>query len=182
MYNDVFKSLNESVKRRNSPSDFLPVDKENLKDVIHRGYLKKSAYPIKYDIIPDGKTKNSGKHIYSFRSGGASGFLEIDHNYAPQKSGHETKSKVHFELEGKPPEEDIQIYRSFIVPAMMHHMQSHSPDIVEFSDSVMHSDDLIRRFGNTFETEGKENSKTVKKKLDPKILRVISHFKNLNKK
>ena len=102
MYNDVFKSLNESIKKRNSPADFLPVDEKDLKDVIHRGYLKKSAYPIKWDIVPDGKTKNSGKHIYSFRSGGASGILEIEHKYAPQNSGHETRSRVHFELNGKP--------------------------------------------------------------------------------
>jgi hypothetical protein len=182
MINDVFKSLHESIKKRNSPSDFLPTDKENLKDIIHRGYLKKSAYPIKYDIIPDGKTKNTGKHIYSFKSGGSSGFLEIDHKYSPQQSGHETRSKVHFELEGKPPEDDIQIYRSFIVPAMMHHMQSHSPDIVDFSDSVIHHDDIIRRIGAKFESDTKNNSRTIKKKIDPKILRVISHFKTLNKK
>ena len=181
MYNDVFKSLNESIKKRNSPADFLPVDKKDLKDVIHRGYLKKSAYPIKWDIVPDGKTKNSGKHIYSFRSGGASGILEIEHEYAPQNSGHETRSKVHFELNGKPPEEDIQIYRSFIVPSLMHHMKSHNPDIVDFSDSVMHPDDLIRRLGNKFEIN--KNGKSAKKKVDPKILRVISHIKkHINKK
>lgn len=180
MIKDIFKSLNESIKKRNSPSDFLPVEKDNLKDVIHRGYLRKSAYPIKYDIIPDGKTKNSGKHIYSFRSGGASGILEIDHKYAPQNSGHETRSRVHFELNGKPPEEDIQIYRSFILPSLTHHMESHNPDIVDFSDSVMHSDDLIRRLGDKFEID--KSGRTAKKKVDPKILRVISHFKKSNKK
>jgi hypothetical protein len=176
MYNDVFKSLNESVKKRNSTSDFLPTGKENLKDVIHRGYLRRSAYPIRYDMIPDGTTKNSGKHVYSFRSGGSSGFLEIDHSYAPQQSGHETKSKIRFELEGKPPEEDIQVYRSFILPSFMHHMQSHSPDMISFDDSVDGHDDLVRRLGDKFEPVG-ENSRNFRKKVDPKILRIISHFK-----
>jgi hypothetical protein len=54
-------------------------------------------------------------------------------------------------------------------------------DIVDFSDSVMHSDDLIRRLGNKFEIN--KNGKSAKKKVDPKILRVISHIKkHINKK
>jgi hypothetical protein len=175
MFDEIFKSLNESVKKRNSPSDFLPADRENLKDVIHRGYLRRSAYPIKYDIVPDGKTKNSGKHIYSFRSGGASGILEIDHSYAPQQSGHETRSKIHFELNGKPPEDDIQIYRSFIIPSVSHHMESSNPDIIDFSDSVMNYDDLIRRFGSNFEMD--KNGKTARRKMDQKILRLMSMMK-----
>lgn len=175
MVNEVFQSLHESVKRRNKAEDFLP-NPSHVGKVIHRGYLNRSIYPIKYDIIPDGKTKNTGKHIYNFKSGGASGFLEIDHKYSPMETGHETKSSVHFELEGTPPEEEIQVYRSFIVPSFLHHIESHKPDIVLFNDSVINMDDLIRRLGKGFETDP-SNSMVARRIMDPKILRLINHFK-----
>lgn len=181
MYNDVFKSLNESVKKRNSPSDFVPVKSDKLKEVIHRGYIRSTGIPIKYDIIPDGKSGNSGKHIYHFKNGQTSGILEIDHKYAPMNSGHETRSKIHFELTGgqitETFNEMIEVFRSIIVPSFMHHVKSHKPDIIEFSDSVPHSDDLLRRLGSGFEISGK----TAKRKIDPKITRMITHIRNINK-
>lgn len=175
MINEIFQSIHESVKKRNKPEDFLPHDYSG-KDVIHRGYLNRSIYPIRYDIIPDGKTKNTGKHIYNFKSGGASGFLEIDHRYEPMSTGHETRSSVHFELEGKPPEEEIQVYRSFIIPSFLHHIESHEPDVISFSNSVINIDDLIRRLGKKFELD-QNNPKITKKVMDPKILRLIKALK-----
>jgi len=180
MYNDVFQSLHESVKKRNKPEDFLPHDYSG-RDVIHRGYLNRSIYPIKYDIIPDGKTKNTGKHIYNFKSGGASGILEIDHTYQPMKTGHETQSSIHFELEGRPPEDDIQVYRSFIIPAFTHHMESLSPDIIKFMKDFDGADDLIRRLGEKFETKATNSELIAMKKMDPKFSRIFSHImKTLN--
>jgi hypothetical protein len=174
MINNVFQSVHEAVKKRNNPEDFLP--QNSSKDIIHRGYLKKSSYPIKYDLLPDGKTKNTGKHVYSFKQGNFSGILEIDHTYSPLISGHETRSKIHFEINNKSPEEEIQIYRSFIVPSFMHHIESHRPDIINFNDSVINSDDLVRRLGNSFESiPGKSIS--AKRKLDPKISRIFAHIK-----
>jgi len=175
MINEIFQSIHESVKKRNKPEDFLPNDYSG-RDVIHRGYLNRSIYPIKYDIIPDGKTKNTGKHIYNFKSGGAFGVLEIDHKYQPMKTGHETKSLVHFELEGRPPEDVIQVYRSFVVPSFLHHLDSHRPDIISFSDSVINIDDLIRRAGTKFELDPSSSS-MIRRLIDPKILRLIKHFK-----
>lgn len=174
MINHVFQSLHEAVKKRNNPEDFLP---QNLtRDVIHRGYLRKTSYPIKYDLIPDGKTKNTGKHIYSFKNGNSYGFLEIDHKYSPTMSGHETKSNIHFEMEGKSPMEKIDIYRSFIVPSFLHHTSSHDPDIINFKDTVINTDDLVRRLGSKFETVN-GSSLTARKKLDPKISRIFGHIK-----
>lgn len=176
MINDIFQSLHEAVKKRNTPQDFVPFDINKTKGIIHRGYLKRSIYPIRYDMIPDGKTKNTGKHIYNFKSGGAAGFMEIDHRYDPLPSGHETQSTIHFELEGKPPEEDLQIFRSFIVPSFMHHIESHGPDIVKFTDGVADAEDLMRRLGSSFTID----NNTAKRNIDPKILRIISHFKGDN--
>lgn len=176
MINTVFQSLHEAVKKRNNPEDFLPIDINNSKDFIHRGYLKRSIYPIRLGIIPDGKTKNTGKHVYNFRSGGASGFMEIDFKYEPAPSGHETKSTVHFELEGKPPEDDIQIYRSFIVPSFMHHIQSCEPDIIKFTDGISDSEDLVRRLGSAFSIDNIGSSLVAKRNIDPKIIRVIKHI------
>lgn len=183
MYDDVFKSLNESVRKRNKPEDFLPHDTEG-RDVIHRGYLKRSTYPIRYDMIPDGKTKNTGKHIYNFKNGDASGFMEIDHKYSPSLSGHETVSKINFEIEGKPEDQEIQIYRSFIVPSIMHHVESHKPDIIHFLPSVVNSEDLFRRLGSSFEMLKTDDNKLVaKRKVDPKISRIFTHIKkSLNNK
>lgn len=176
MINTVFQSLHEAVKKRNKPEDFAPLEINPGKDVIHRGWLKKSIYPIRISMIPDGKTKNTGKHVYNFKSGGASGFMEIDHNYEPLSSGHETKSTVHFELEGRPPEDDLQIYRSFIVPSFMHHVQSCAPDIIKFTDGISGAEDLIRRLGSNFSIDNKGSSLVAKKNIDPKIIRLINHL------
>lgn len=178
MINEIFQSLHEAVKKRNKPEDFAPLEINPGKDVIHRGWLKKSIYPIRYDMIPNGKTNNTGKHIYNFKSGGAAGFMEIDHEYRPLPSGHETHSTINFELEGRPPEEDIQIYRSFILPSFMHHINSHRPDIINFTSGVMNADDLIRRMGSEFVIDNTGSSLSVKRVIDPKIIRLISHLKN----
>jgi hypothetical protein len=176
MYNDVFKSLNESIKRRNTPSDYIPVDVKNIKDVIHRGYLKKSLYPIRYDMIPDGKTQNSGTHIYNFKNGNSKGFLTIDHSYSPSMSGHETKSKIDLELEGIPDEDQIQVFRSFILPSLFHHLDSHRPDVINFSKTIPHLDDIARRINSSFDISDNENNIVAKRKIDPKISRILSHI------
>ena len=178
MINEIFQSLHESVKKRNKPEDFLPLDDASKKDVIHRGYLTKTIYPIKYDMMPTGRTRNTGKHIYHFRSGGASGFLEIDHDYEPSTTGHETQSVVNFELEGKPPEDDLQVYRSFIVPSFLHHVNSVSPDIVKFMNTVDGAEDLIRRLGSDFELSANSDPITAMRKVDPKFSRIYSHIMN----
>lgn len=178
MINTVFQSLHEAVKKRNKPEDFAPLEINPGKDVIHRGWLRSTIYPIRYDMIPDGKTKNTGKHIYSFKSGGAAGFMEIDHAYEPLPTGHETHSTINFELEGRPPEEDIQIYRSFVVPSFMHHIKSHNPDIINFASTFADADDLIRRVGSEFNIDNNGSKLSAKKLIDPKIMRLISHFTN----
>lgn len=179
MINEIFQSLHEAVKKRNRPEDFLPIEDTARKDIIHRGYLTKTIYPIKYDMMPSGKTRNTGKHIYHFKSGGASGFLEIDHDYEPSLSGHETTSVVNFELQGRPPEDDVQIHRSFVVPAFMHHINSLSPDIIKFKETFEGAEDLIRRLGTNFEISGN----VATRKVDPKFGRIYSHImKSINNK
>lgn len=182
MYREVFQSLNESIRKRNSPEAFLP-PKGERRDVIHRGYIKDATFPLRYDFIPDGKgSSNSGIHAYYFNDGSRKGVIQIQHRYAPLISGHETKSKLSFEMfEGKPLD-PIDIHR-MIVPALMHHNKSHIPDIIEFDDSVKESmDDLIFRLGDTFEIGNRKSGKIVRRKLDPKISRVITHInKKLNK-
>ena len=188
MYKPVFQSLNEAIKVRNTPDSFLPMSDVPSKDVIHRGYIRKTGIPIRYDVIPDGKYSNSGKHIYHFKDGNSSGFLEIDHKINPKMDGRETFSSVKFEMSGDPKEIPIDIYRGVIVPAILHREQSHKPDVFDFDSSVVHSDDIIRRLGSKFEfsesstPDGKPRRKA-SRKMDPKVSRILTHIKKrLNKR
>lgn len=186
MFDEIFQSLHESIKRRNTPDSYIPKEIES-RDVIHRGYIKNSPFSLRYDFVPDNKNySHSGKHIYSFADNGNNGIIEISHSYKPTNSGHETNSTVSFEeLNGKSLE-DIQIHR-ILIPALNHHLKSHGPDIVKFGDGIPYPEDLSRRLGSEFESFEKktQNGSTFisKKKLDPKISRVISHIRNkINKK
>ena len=181
IYREVFQSLHESVKKRYSPETFLP-PKSNGREVIHRGYIKDATFPLRYDFIPDGKgTSNSGVHAYYFNDGGRRGVIQIEHRYSPLVSGHETKSKLSFEIFDGGSLEPIDIHR-MLVPALTHHNRSHKPDIIEFDESVKDSaDDLISRLGDVFELGERKNKKIIRRKLDPKISRVVSHIrKKLN--
>lgn len=184
MYGEIFKSIHESVKRRYNADDYMPrMPEEMKKDVIHRGYLRRTQYPIRYDLIPDGKTKNTGKHVYHFNGDKVSGVLEIDHAYSPSTSGHETKSAVNFEVSGMTPENEIEVYRSFLVPAFTHHVDSHNPDIISFKDNIINLDDLTRRTGSKFVQHINGEKMSLKKKVDPKFSRIFSHIrKKLNNK
>lgn len=181
MIEQVFQSLHESIKRRNTPDSYIPKSPE-ARDVIHRGYVKSASFPLRYDFIPDNKgNSNSGRHIYSFADKGINGIIEILHKDKTLNSGHETNSTVSFELTNGNSLKDIDVHR-ILIPAMNHHLRSHSPDIIKFSDGIPFPNDLSRRLGSGFESFEKktENGSTFisKKKLDPKISRVITHIRN----
>lgn len=181
MFENLFQSLHESIKRRNTPDSYIPPKTPSDKDVVHRGYLKSTSYPIRYDYIPDEKTSNSGSHIYSFKDGANSGIVEIVHRYSPKMSGHETISKINFEMNEGKPEEYINLYRGAILPSVLHHIKSHGPDILHFSRSVKYADDILRRIKKDFDMIEKESpdGKIVlgKRKLDPKFSRITSYIK-----
>ena len=177
MYREVFQSLNESIKKRNTPDSFVLGVGDNSKEVIHRGYIKDASFPLKYDFMPDGKGhSNSGTHVYSFKDGNRSGVVEISHRYRPNLSGHETLSTVSFEMNQGDSPEDIEIHRMSI-PALRHHLKSHGPDIINFGDGIPYVDSLIRRMGSDFETFETKGKKIVKRKIDPKVKRIVSHIK-----
>jgi hypothetical protein len=182
MINEIFQSLHESIKKRNTPDSFLPKPIE-AKDVIHRGYIKDATFPLKYDFVPDGKGhENSGTHVYSFKDGKRSGVIEINHKHRPNLSGHETVSTISFEMNDGEKLDDIQIHR-MIMPALSHHMRSHGPDIIKFGDNVPFVDTLIRKLGSDFESFVTKGNKMVKRKIDPKVGRIISNIrKRLNNK
>lgn len=176
MYREVFQSLNESIKKRNTPDSFLP-KQVGGKDVIHRGYIKDATFPLKYDFIPDGKGHaNSGTHVYSFNDSNKSGVIEIKHNYRPNLSGHETVSRISFEMNQGESPEDIQVHR-MLLPVLKHHVKSHGPDIIRFGDNVPFVDTLIRKLGSDFESFETKSNKMVKRKIDPKVSRIISNIK-----
>ena len=180
MFNELFQSLHEAVKKRNTPDSYV-IDGKSENDIIHRGYVRDASFPLRYDFLPDGKgSRNSGTHVYVFNNEGTSGVIEIAHRYSPKESGHETHSKVSFEMNSGRKPKDIDIHRT-ILPAVLHHMKSHSPDIVEFSPSIKFSDDIIRRIGKNFDSYEKTSeegvSRIAKRKLDPRIGRVMSHIK-----
>jgi hypothetical protein len=177
MYREVFQSLNESIKKRNTPDSFILGVGNNSKEVIHRGYIKDASFPLKYDFMPDGKGhSNSGTHVYSFKDGNRSGVVEISHRYRPNLSGHETLSTVSFEMNQGNSPEDIEVHR-MIMPALRHHLKSHGPDIINFGDGVPYVDSLIRRMGSDFETFETKGKKIIKRKIDPKVKRIVSHIK-----
>jgi hypothetical protein len=182
MYSELFQSLNESIKKRNTPDSFIPKKVEG-KDVIHRGYIKDATFPLKYDFVPDNKGhSNSGTHVYSFNNGNQSGIIEINHKHRPNLSGHETISNISFEMNGGEDLEDIHIHR-MIMPALKHHMKSHGPDIVKFGDNVPFVDTLIRKLGSDFESFDTKGNKMVKRKIDPKVKRIINNIrKRINTK
>jgi hypothetical protein len=182
MYNDVFQSLHESVKKRNTPDAFL-VDSPDSIDVIHRGYIKDAAFPIKYDFIPKNKktrSKNEGSHIYSFANEGMNGVVEINHRTNSNiESGHETTSTFSMETPGFP--SDVFLRRT-ILPAVMHHIDSHQPDILKFEKGFKFIPDLLERIdpkGKKFTVTYGENNTTIKRSspIDDKTKRIIDHIK-----
>lgn len=185
MHKEVFQSLHESIRRRNTPEDFLPSMIDG-KDVIHRGYLRNAAFPIRCDFIPDGRGhKNSGTIAYSFKDGDTTGVVEIKHQYSPNMAGHETSSRISYEQTNGENLDPIDIHR-VLIPILNHHMQSINPDILEFEKSIKHSDDLIRRFATDYETSQRNSSngsiRIAKRKIDPKTERIISNIRRrLNK-
>jgi hypothetical protein len=72
--------------------------------------------------------------------------------------------------------EDIEVHR-MIIPALRHHLKSHGPDIINFGDGIPYVDSLIRRMGSDFETFETKGKKIVKRKIDPKVKRIVSHIK-----
>lgn len=181
MYREVFQSLNESIKKRNTPDSFLP-PVASEKETIHRGYLKTASLPIRYDFKPDGKGgANSGTHAYVFKDKDRSGIVEISFRHAPSMSGHETSSKISYEMVRGDPLEDIDAHR-IIIPILKHHLKSHAPDSIQFNNTIPFQDDLIRRMGDSFDEFEKQTKdgvvKIAKRILDPKIGRIVSHIKN----
>jgi hypothetical protein len=177
MIDDVFKSLHESIKRRNTPDSFIPPD-IIARDVIHRGYIKDATFPLKYDFVPDGKSHaNSGNHVYSFRDKNLSGVIEIDHKYRPNMSGHETVSQLSFEMNQGDSPSEIEIHR-MVLPALKHHIRSHEPDVIRFGENVPFIDTLIRKIGSNFESFDVRGNKIVKKKIDPRTQRIIGHIRS----
>lgn len=176
MFKDIFQSINESIKKRNNPEDFFSNNSYD-KDIIHRGYIKNAAYPIKYSFIPDGKeNSNSGTHIYNFNDKNINGVVEISHRYSPSLNGHETKSSIRFENLGKDKLEPIDLHR-LILPIINHHVKSHDPDVLTFDKSIRYVDDIVRRLGSNYLTSNSKTGITIKKNIDPKTKRVISHIK-----
>lgn len=179
MFDELFQSLHEAVKKRNTPDSYV-IDGKDSEDVIHRGYID-ASFPLRCDFLPDGEgIKNSGTYIYSFDNDGIKGVIEIRHRYSPKESGHETHSTVSFEMTNGRRPKGIQIYRT-ILPAVLHHMKSLNPDVVEFGSSVKFSDDLIRRLGKKFDSYEKTSeegtTRIAKRKLDPRTSRVVQYIK-----
>jgi hypothetical protein len=177
MINEVFKSLHESIKRRNTPDSFIPSD-IIAKDVIHRGYIKDATFPLKYDFVPDSKGHaNSGNHVYSFKNRNMSGVIDISHEYRPDMSGRETVSKLSFEMnQGESPTE-IDLHR-MVLPALKHHIRSHEPDVIKFEENIPFIETLIRKIGSKFESFDIKGNTIVKKKIDPKTQRIIGHIRS----
>lgn len=183
MINEIFQSVNESIKRRNNPEDFLPKNSID-KEIIHRGYIKNAQFPIRYSFIPDGKGNvNSGLHIYNFKDKNINGVVEISHKYSPSMSGHETKSHIQFEYLGSDKLDSIDLHR-MVLPIINHHVKSHNPDVFSFSKSIKNADDIVRRLGSSYISTKGEHSTIAKKIIDPKTDRILKHIKkklNTNK-
>lgn len=185
MIKKVFNSIHESVKKRNTPDNFI-IDGPSDVNVIHRGYIKNSFYPLKYDFVPrdEGKSKNEGEHVYSFSKEKTKGVVSINHRVNKNiESGHETTSTVSFQLDDI--ESGIDIART-LIPAIVHHIKSHDPDIIKIEKGFKFSKKLMSRIDpkkDKFDIKKTKTGIVIKKKqpIDEKSKRIISHIqKKLN--
>lgn len=181
MIKQLFQSLHESVKKRNTPDAYVVASsKEDAS--IHRGYINNSAYTLKYDFLPNekGTSRNEGKHLYSFADGANKGTVEINHRInANQDSGHETTSTV---LANHDLFTDDVSLRRTVIPAVLHHIKSHDPDIVTLKSGFQFTDDLLARLDPESTKYNKQKTKQgiVLKKImpiDDKSKRIIAHIK-----
>jgi len=181
MMNKLFQSLHESVKNRNVPDAYVLEDPKDV-NVIHRGYIRNSAMPIKYDFIPkeEAKSKNEGDHVYKFGSKNKGGIVHIQHGInANLESGHETTSSVKMEVTGM--ESNIDLMRT-VLPAVMHHIKSHKPDIIKLDKSFKYKTVLMKRLDpekKKYTINKTKSGTTIKisNPLDEKSKRIISHIK-----
>lgn len=182
MIDKLFQSLHESVKKRNTPDSYVIEDPKDI-DVIHRGYIKNAAMPLKYDFIPreDGKSRNEGDHVYKFGSTTKGGVVHIDHRVNKnQESGHETTSTFASEISNL--QTDIDLRRT-IIPAVLHHIKSHDPDILKFKSGFKFLSDIMK------ELDPEKKKFAIKKTkfgtilikntpIDEKSKRIVSHIKS----
>ena len=181
MIEKLVQSLHESVKKRNTPDSYV-IDKQSDSEIIHRGYIKDAAFPLKYDFLPKskGKSKNEGIHVYYFKAKSGTGIVEIDHRInANPTSGHETTSTISLELNAVEP--DINLRRT-LLPAVQHHMRSHDPDVLKIKKGFKFTKDLIERIdpeGKIFDVTKTDFGTVLKKKapIDEKSKRIIRHIK-----
>jgi len=181
MIEKLVQSLQESIKNRNTSNDY---DVTIPKDVaiIHRGYIKNAAFPLKYDFIPKEKksSKNEGDHVYKFGGSNKGGVVHIEHRVNKnQESGHETTSIIKTEINGM--DRNVDLVRT-IIPAVMHHIKSHNPDIIKLDKSFKYRTILLKRLDpekKKYDIKKNQNGITLKVKtpLDEKSVRIIKHIK-----
>lgn len=182
MIEKLIQSLHESIKQRNTPDAFV-VDMPSDANVIHRGYIRNSTYPLRYDFVPKekAKSKNEGDHVYKFGAVNSGGVIHIEHKINSNlESGHETTSIIKTEITGV--EKNIGLMRT-VIPAVMHHIKSHKPDIIKLDKSFKFKKILLKRIdpsNNKYTvTQGKnETIIKIKTPLDDKSKRIISHIKS----
>lgn len=182
MIDKLFQSLHESVKKRNTPDSYVIEDPKDV-DVIHRGYIKNAAMPLKYDFIPkeNGKSRNEGDHVYKFGSTTKGGVVHIDHRVNKnQESGHETTSTFASEILNL--KTDIDLRRT-IIPAVLHHIKSHDPDILKFKSGFKFVTDIIKEIDpdkTKFKLKRTKSGIVFTKNtpVDEKSKRIISHIKS----
>lgn len=181
MIEKLVQSIHESIKKRNLPSAYV-LDSTDGSDSIHRGYIKNSTWPIKINFTPSKKQqfKNEGMHVYSFADGKLNGRVEINHRMNGKRdSGHETISIVDHDVGDF--ERNVDLQRA-IIPAVLHHITSHDPDIIKFKKGFRYTKELLSRLdpeGKKF-TVSKSNAGTTLKKttpIDAKAARIIQHIR-----
>lgn len=180
MIEKLVQSLFESVKRRNTSDAYITdAPGDNL---IHRGYIRNATVPIKYEFMPseNQKSKNEGKHIYRFGDKKSLGFVIAKHRVNQnQNTGHETTSTISYSTVGF---DDSLSLQRILIPAVIHHINSHDPDIIKFKNGFKYLKELMTRIdpdGKKFTLTKKETGVVVKKTtpLDAKARRVIDHIK-----
>ena len=182
MIDKLFQSLHESVKKRNTPDSYIIEDPKDV-DVIHRGYIKNAAMTLKYDFIPkeDGKSRNEGDHVYKFGSTTKGGVVHIDHRVNKnQESGHETTSTFTNEILNL--DVDVKLMRT-IIPAVLHHIKSHDPDILKFKSGFKFLKKILKEIDpekKKFDIKKTKLGTVLQKKspIDEKSKRIISHIKS----
>lgn len=169
--------------------------KEEIEKGYHRGIIRKANLPTNYRFKPTAFNKGnlsysgyneSGNHEYTIKSENGDVKINIDHKKSKRsslKKGSLTTSNINIEFgTGKPSEETL----NSIIPSIAHHINSHSPDTINFETKNLKAfyDKIIDGVSKKYRVSSNEDENgnyywtLQSKSITPKIQHLIKSLLN----